>query len=273
VVATPKLIRDPSERAKALERYESVAELPLLILALAMLPLIVLPLSIELDPSVEDAFFAIDWVIWAAFAADLTFRTYLSERRGHYLATHWYDVIIVVVPFLRPLRVVRSVRILRLIRLSRAVGFAARTFTSARELLAHRGVGYVLAITGFIVFASAALIFAVEHDQNPALDDYGSAIWWAMATVTTVGYGDTVPITPEGRAVAIFLMIVGISVFGFLTATIAAFLVEHTRREARSTTDDVMRKLDSLESEVQHLRGELSRQRDGPVRPRSGPPL
>ena len=98
-------------------------------------------------------------------------------------------------------------------------------------------------------------MYLLERDSGGAIDDYGTALWWAMSTVTTVGYGDTVPISAEGKGIAVFLMLVGISFFGWITANIAAFLVEFGGKEGRTvTTADLMEKLEALESDIRLLR-------------------
>jgi voltage-gated potassium channel len=111
------------------------------------------------------------------------------------------------------------------------------------------------------MFLTASLIFVFERREGGPIDDYGTALWWAIVTITTVGYGDAVPITNEGRGIAAFLMIVGISLFGFLTANIASFLVALDQGEARTDLDKIAAKLDALEHELQALRRELSAER------------
>ena len=246
---------DKERRSQLLEKFEEATELPLLVLAAAMIPLLVLPFAMDLSETVDMAFLSIDWTIWAIFALELSVRTYLSERRFNYLMRHWYDVLIVVLPFLRPLRIVRSARALRFLRLARALPFLGRVASDIYSLLRRRGLQYVM-LSGLIaIFASAGAIYLAERGSGGAIDDYGTALWWAMSTVTTVGYGDTVPVSAAGRGVAVFLMLVGISFFGWVTASIAAFLVEYGGREGRAvTTADLMEKLEALESEIRLLR-------------------
>jgi voltage-gated potassium channel len=263
VVAIGRLRSDREARVRALESYEHAADLPLLILALGIVPLLVLPLAFDLPPAMDNSFYALDWMIWAAFAFDLTVRTYLTQSRSRYLVSHWYDVGIVVLsgPFLfsqlRPLRILRSARVLRLLRLARAAVFSVRFFATVRTLARRNGLAYVLGGALVLIIIAASLVFAFERTEGGPIDDFGTAMWWAVVTVTTVGYGDTFPVTPEGRGVAVFLMILGISLFGFLTANIAAFLVEQSEGTSRATLDDVMSKLDSLEADVRRLRQEL----------------
>jgi len=246
---------DKEQRSQLLERFEQATELPLLVLAAAMIPLLVVPIAMDLSETADTALLSVDWIIWAVFALELSVRTYLADRRINYLKTHWYDVLIVALPFLRPLRIVRSARALRLLRLGRTFSFFARATADARGLLRRRGLQYVLLFGLVAIFASAGAMYLLERDSGGAINDYGTALWWAMSTVTTVGYGDTVPASVEGKGVAVFLMLVGISFFGWITANIAAFLVEFGGTEGRAvTTADLMEKLEALESEIRLLR-------------------
>lgn len=65
-----------------------------------------------------------------------------------------------------------------------------------------------------------------EQGSGGPITTFADAVWWALTTITTVGYGDTYPVTALGRGVAVFLMIAGIALFGLLTANVAAFFVE-----------------------------------------------
>ena len=122
-------------RAELFESVERATELPMLVLAVAILPLLLLPLVLELPPAAETTVFALDWVIWAAFGLELGVKTYLAPARVRYLRAHWVDVLIVIVPFLRPLRVARSARALRALRLIRIGVFALRLRASSGIIL------------------------------------------------------------------------------------------------------------------------------------------
>ena len=245
------------KRAQLLERFEEATEWPLLFLALLMIPLLGVPLALDIDSDTDLALEGVSYIIWAIFAAELSIRTFLSEKRIRYLIRHWFDVLIVVVPFLRPLRIARSARAARLLKLGRLLPFVARIWTSTQSLMRHRGLQWVVIGGMAVVFAGAGGVLAFESGAGGGLDDYGTALWWAMATVTTVGYGDSVPVTPEGRGVAVLLMLVGIAFFTWVTANIAAFLVEFGGGEVQGvTTHDLMAKLEEMESEIKALRAE-----------------
>lgn len=242
-------------RADMLERFEQATDLPLLFLALVMVPILLIPFVTDVSSDTDNVFEGILWTIWAVFAVELTVRTYLSERRVDYLVRHWYDVLIVVVPFLRPLRIARSARALRLLRLGRVTPFLVKAWAEVHDILRKRGLQYVILFGVIIVLSSAGIVMAFESSGDGPIDDYGTALWWAMQTVTTVGYGDEVPTTPEGRGVAVLLMVVGIAFFSWLTANIAAFLVEFGGIEG-VTTQDLMAKLESMDAEIKALRAE-----------------
>ena len=220
-----------------------------------MVPLLFIPVVTDISQSLDSAFEAVLWFIWAVFAVDLAIRTALAEHRVSYLAHHWYDVLIVAIPFLRPLRIARSVRSLRLLRMARILPFLARGWATLHQLVRRRGLQYVLLAGMIAVFASAAVVLGFEKDQGE-INDYGTALWWAVATITTVGYGDAVPETPEGRGLAVFLMLMGISFFSWVTASIAAFLVEFGEEGRPVSNNELLQKLESLEVEIRALRSE-----------------
>lgn len=231
-------------REQALERFERGIELPLLVLALAMVPLLVIPIVVELPPIVEDSFAAADWFIWAAFAFEYLVRLWLTPARWVFVRREWPDLLIIVLPFLRPLRVARSARALRLLRLGRLAAFLGEATQEGRRLLRRHSLHYLLLVTLAVILSAAGLAFVVEERGAGSIDSFGDALWWAAATVTTVGYGDTFPVTPAGRGIAVFLMVAGIALFGVVTANVAAFFVE---KEEGGKLDEILGRLDVIE--------------------------
>ena len=80
---------DLQRRQRAFEAFERMVELPMAILALVFVPLLIIPLVMDLADTVEIALLAAGWAIWAAFALELAVKTYLAPKRGRYLRTHW----------------------------------------------------------------------------------------------------------------------------------------------------------------------------------------
>ena len=251
---------NPHERQAALERFERAVELPLFILALVMVPLLVVPLLTDLSPGVESAFIAADWFIWAAFAFEYVTRLTLTTERWRFVRREWPDLLILVLPFLRPLRVVRSARALKLLRLGRLVGVLGEVSQEGRRLLVRHRLHYAVLVTGVVVLGAAVLTLAVEEGGEGSIDSFGDALWWAVTTVTTVGYGDTYPVTAAGRGIAAFLMVAGITLFGVLTANIAAFFIEQEQQgdPVSERLDEVLRRLDQLERRLGGGEGSVS---------------
>ncbi len=224
---------DTGEREALLKRIDAITELPLLLLAFVMIPLLLGPLLWTLSP-VEDAIFnTLDGFIWAIFAADLIVKLLISPNRLNYLRRHWLETLTVLVPFIRPLRIVRLLL------------FGSRAFLGARRLV---NVDFLLVYGIGMVIISATVVTAVEQGQN-SIESFPDALWWAVVTVTTVGYGDMTPVTITGRAVATVLMFVGIGLFGGLTANLASAIVR-SRDSVEEKVDDIAEDLRLLRDQV-----------------------
>lgn len=204
------------------ERWERHAEVPLLLLALAFLVAYAWPV---LDPRVEQdvrSFLSIvSRTVWVAFALDFAIRIALAENRRSYAIRHWYDVALIILPMLRPLRLLRLLALLRILNRS----------ASTR---ATRVSAYVVGVAILSVCLGAIAVLDAEQDAPGAnIKSFGDALWWAVTTVTTVGYGDYYPVTTQGRLVAVVLMVVGIAMVGAVTASVAAWLVSTVHDERR----------------------------------------
>lgn len=156
---------------------------------------------------------------------------------------------------------------LRLLRLTRVGTVLANGLRRARRVLTHRGLHFVLFAAFLLVVGMAALELAFEHGAPGAsIRNYGDALWWAIVTVTTVGYGDKVPVTAGGREVAVVLMFVGIGLIGVITATVASFFVEEGADRDKSQLEA---RLDRIEAMLAKL---LAASADAPGPTSSGEP-
>ena len=237
---------------EAYDRFSAATDLPLTLLAVLWLPVLILPLVMSLPASVVRTFDLIDLVIWLLYAAEYLVRLYLSPSRSHFVAHHLVDLAVVVLPVLRPLR---ALRLLRLFTLSRAAVVLINAFTRVRGILTHRGLHFVLmGVTGIVVVGSGVELAFEQHAHGANIHNFGESLWWAIVTVTTVGYGGNYPVTTGGRCVAVVLMLVGIGLIGSLSATVASYFVEEKADEEKA---DLSRRLDRIE---QMLAQALARQ-------------
>lgn len=197
------------------ERWEKRAEVPLLLLALAFLVAYAWPIiHPRMNSGWAEYLWIVSWTVWAAFGLDFLIRLVLADQRRAYVLRHWYDIALIALPMLRPLRLLRLLALVRVLD------------RSAAGSLAGRAMVYVGGAAGFAVgLGSLAVLDAERGADNANIQSFGDALWWAASTVTTVGYGDYFPVTTVGRIVAFVLMLVGVGLVGIVTASFASWMV------------------------------------------------
>jgi voltage-gated potassium channel len=216
----------------ALDRFERQTAIPMLVFALAIIPLLVIPFVVELSSALDRTFAALEWFIWAAFAAEYGIRLYLAPQKWSFIKRNKIDLLVVVIPFLRPVRVMRSARGLRVLRAVRLASSLGRVIDAGKDVLTRHKLHYALAVTLVVIVSGALLVESFERGSSEAnIESIPDALWWAVTTVTTVGYGDYFPTTAAGRGVGVLLMVIGIALFGFLAGTLTSFFVEHREEE------------------------------------------
>lgn len=184
-------------------------------------------------------------VIWVVFGFDLTYRLVLAEHRRGFLRENWLDVVTLVLPFLRPLRALRVVLALNMI------GRRGGAFSRGRV------VATVAASEGVVgVVAALAVLDAERGRAGSNIETFGDALWWAVSTITTVGYGDRYPTTGQGRLIAFGLMASGIALLGVITAAMASWFVAKLS-EVQSTEEETELSVAELTMQVRALREEL----------------
>jgi voltage-gated potassium channel len=230
------------------EQWEHRTEWPLTLLAVVFLLAYALPiLEPDLTSPVVQACELATWIAWAAFAVDYAARLGLSLRRWAFVRGNLLDLAVVVLPLLRPLRLLRLVTLLSV--LNRAVGGSLR----------GRVAVYVGGATALVLFvAGLAILDAERQGSDPNMTSFGDAVWWAATTVTTVGYGDRFPTTVSGRFIAVGLMPAGIALLGIVTASFASWLLDKVREVEGDAQAATRRDSAALTAEVRALRQELA---------------
>ena len=208
-VGTPR----NAKAAAALARYDALAPIPLVLSAL--LPIIVVP-----QPG-NPVSIVIGVVSWLVFVVDFVVHRRLLQ---HYLNTRLgkFDLAIVVLTapwFLLPGAPSGGglIVLLRLARLARLIVASKR----ARQLFNRIGRVAIVAVS--VMTAGALIAFLAEHPVNPEFATFGDSLWWSIVTLTTVGYGDIVPVTTTGRIASVMIMLTGVAVLGLLAGTLASF--------------------------------------------------
>ncbi len=177
-------------------------------------------------------------IAWVVFALDLVIRIVLDDDRRVFLRQHWFEVVAVAIPFFR-------------------VGMVAYVFLRLafhRGRLIQRVQVYAAYLTVLIVIFGAVLVLGAERDYPGSnIHSYGDAIWWALVTVTTVGYGDYVPVSPTGRVIATLMLINGVVLISVVTAIIAARFVQDPDHGEQGVT------LDALDERLARIEAALAR--------------
>lgn len=231
-----------SRTPEAVQDYEARSSPPLIALAFVFLGLYAAQvLWLTPPPWAREVIEGGQLVIWIIFLADFGYRIYLAPQRVRYVASHPLDVITLILPMFRPLRALR-------------IFAAARILIDRGHHVSFGRVAAAITVSAmFIVLVGALVVLDFERTQAAAnISSFPDSLWWAAVTLTSVGYGDLYPTTAGGRAAAVAMMAVGMSLLGAVTATFAAWFTQRVS----GTQDDA---IDALREEVRALREDLAR--------------
>ena len=221
----------PAGDGDRLGRWVANTRWPLLAAATATIPLTVARQLADPVASIDAALESAIRLIQLTLALDLAARVRLSGRRWRYLQRHKLDVVTVLIP---PLRVLRELALLQ-------------------GVFVRPGLQRFVTFATVSIVVGAGVVYAAERGRSGAtIDSFGDSLWWAAATSTTVGYGDRVPVTLEGRVVAFALMVLGITLFAVLTAHIAAHFVEDETADPQllASIEERLRRMEALLSDL-----------------------
>ncbi|GGB16426.1 voltage-gated potassium channel [Flexivirga endophytica] len=213
-------------------------EFTLLLAAAAFLAAYAVPiLDTGLAPAERHLCNAVEWLTWGLFVFDYVVEFRKSNNKRKWMIRHIVDFAALILPMLRPLRLLRIVPMLRVLN--------RMTVASLRGRVA----AYIVATTFLVGFTASLTCLDVErYAPGSNIHTFGDSAWWTIATMTTVGYGDHYPVTTEGRFIGAALMISGIALLGTVTATLASWITEQVER------DD-----DRLLSEIRSLRQDIAK--------------
>jgi voltage-gated potassium channel len=220
------------ERWKLTARFVRALERPMLLLSAIWSLLLVIEFTRGLSPWLQ----TLSDAIWGAFIVQFLVEFGVAPSKRVYLRKRWITALSLALPALRLLRLVRAVRLARAAQATRGVRFARLLSTMNRGMRAlaigfkHRGLGYLVVLTLLIAVTGAAGMyrFELEAPGGPGFPDYGTALWWTAMLLTTMG-SDYWPRTPEGRVLCLLLAVYAFAVFGYVTASIAAYFVDRDK--------------------------------------------
>src|SRR2546421_4810467 len=204
----------------------------------------------------------IEIAITAIFLGEFSLRFYAAPSRTAYLRRHWIDLL-ALLPAIRYLRFLRLGRLVyvfqaaRFLRLGMLIRFLAesdRVGNQIRWIAERNGVHLILIAALGLVVVGGSLVWEIEHATNTSFGNVGDAIWWAFATMTTVGYGQG-PMTVPGRIIGGLIMVIGIGCFGLITATVTAYFVHHARGQHQASPNELLTALQDIQPRLARLEG------------------
>jgi voltage-gated potassium channel len=191
-------------------------------------------------------------VTWLAFVVDYIVKLLLAPQPGRWLVRHPLDLLMVLVPVVRPLRLLGPFSLRKV--MDRAPGTAIRS----------RVMAYVVASAVILIYTVALAVLSIERGApNANITTMGDSLWWATVTIATVGYGDRYPVTVPGRWAAATLMVGGIAALGMVTAVLSSWLVESvsatTEQRTKAAETSKNEELARLTARVEMLQDQLAR--------------
>lgn len=233
------------------ERWERATNVPMLLLAVLFLGVYAwYVLDTGASPQLDTWLARVDLVIWVIFVVDFLVRVGLSTDRWYFVRTHPLELLIVLVPPFRPLRLVRAALMM--------LGTLNRAQLTRFRLSIYVGTSSILVV----LLCSLAFYDAEYGAPDAKVQNFGDALWWAAVSVTTVGYGDYYPVTPEGRLVALVLMTFGIGLISFAIGTTTSWVIDQLKA-VEATADQNERQIEKLLDEMRALRSEVAELRSG----------
>jgi voltage-gated potassium channel len=225
-------------------KIEKKIDVPMIILALLIIPVVVIELEIvPTNAYIVSCATKIDDGIWFAFLLEYLVLVYLYDDKVGYTKRSWLNLIIILLspPLICPqgfalIRSLRSLRVLRLFRALRIVIALKRGIKPILDVLVKNSLHYVTIITILLIIFSGIAFSWLEH-RVISIQGIFQGVWWAITTVTTVGYGDLYPESNAGRILAVAVMIIGIGFVAILTANIASYFVEKDKNKENEDQD------------------------------------
>lgn len=229
------------------QRWQKLLEWPLALAALAFLAAYSWQVIGDLTGPDAVVAEAVVWATWVLFLIDYVVNLWLAPERFRWFRTHLLDLAIVVLPMLRPLRLLRLGTILAVLQRTAGAAFRGRV------------IMYVTGASLLLVWVAALAVLDAERGHDGSIQTLGQGIWWAFVTITTVGYGDYFPVTPTGQLVAVGVMIGGITLIGVVTATLASWIVEKVGAANEAEEAATKAHVEQLAHEIRTLREQLTR--------------
>lgn len=250
------------EKDELLAGLQGLLEFPMAILSFLFLLLFIIEVSVPLPPAWSRTFNVIQWIIWIAFVIELIVKLSLARNKTRFLQENVLMVLSVVLPVLRIFRIFRAVKALRSLGTLRVITLGNRTIRQLGVLFERRRIQYLAAVVAAVTVVSGAGVFYLERGvPNANIVSLSDGLWWAAGAITTVGT-EKFPVTDAARILAAIVMLFGVSVFGYVAASLATLFIQIDESELREL-ESVMgpngdERLVDLNEQIERLKEQIT---------------
>lgn len=256
---------EPISKSNTEAKQLGFLEIAVLILSAYVLSALVFQTALQLPPEIDQLLDRLDFLVCIVFFVEFCVRFRRASSKLTFLKWGWIDLIASVptVDFLRWGRLVRVVRIIRILRAFRSTRHLM-TFLYRNRTKSLAGTAAISA--ALLIIFSCIAILAFENEKDSNIRTSFDAIWWAITTMTTVGYGDKYPVTVEGKLVAMVLMVTGVGLFGVLTGLFARLFIDTELKKEEFDIEKLAGEIRLLREQVERIERERA---PDPMKPES----
>lgn len=249
------LRRDDGDSSESIKPFQVVV----LILSIFVVASLSVELIFNIPEEIVEIFLYVDFLICLIFFADFLQQFSRADSKIRFMKWGWLDLISCI-PLMEMNQFARVIRVVRLIKAIKSISEISHALT---ENKASSSIHFLIVVSLMVMlFGSIYILYLERHIPGSNIQTAADAFWWTFITITTVGYGDFYPVTPEGRLVAVILISIGVGMFGSLTAILASWILNPEQEKVRD--EQLAMQVEELKSEVSELKElmiELKKQR------------
>ena len=241
------------------QKAEHFFQVPVMVSVLMLIPVLIIEYT---QQNLNSLAIYLNWGIWLVFLLEYTVLLYFVEDKIDFIKTHKLELFIIIFSFpIVPeglassgfLRFARLPRLLNSLRFFRLAALLGKFGTTVKSIFNSKGLRFIVYTTIGLVLFFGFLFYISE----PHVETYSDGLWWALVTITTVGYGDITPVSTLGRIIAGALMVMGIGFIATITAAVSSFFIS-SFNDNEVTINDLGEKLDKIEKELNILKKEIN---------------
>ena len=241
------------------QKADKFFQIPVMVSVLMLIPVLVIEYT---QQNLNELAILLNWVIWIVFLFEYVVLLFFVEDKFHFIKTHKLELFIIIFSFpIVPeglassgfLRFARLPRLLNSLRFFRLAALLGRFASTVKSIFNSKGLRFIVYTTIGIILFFGFMFYISE----PHVESYSDGLWWALVTITTVGYGDITPVSTLGRIIASALMIMGIGFIATITAAVSSHFIS-SFNDNEITINELGEKLDKIEKELITLKKEIN---------------